>query len=280
MGAKMIRMSGSAEGLISMLTAQKKTFKVQRTSGSTKVNVLDSYGLLNIAYYFNDEHIQMNYLHLITKVREEFKRNEAEIKKHKEVPSVLDIKYYSFSEQTRITQSAGEIHEFKNIIEADITKAYYQAARNLKFISPEFYELCLNLPKEQRLKLLGSIAVRKYINSYENGVHKEQEIKADEIMRKAWFLICDNVAACMTEIQNKLKNDFLFYWVDGIYFVDKAKNKKVIEQIGKKYAFAFKYVKIDGMTSTNKSSHIEIQLKKGDEVKLFYPPKKKIIKYF
>lgn len=278
--SKMIRKSGNPEQMLQMLTAQKKTFKVSRTSGSTKISLTDSYGFVLLTYYYNDEHMSNSYLHLITKVRNEFKANEAEIKKHKELPSVLDIKYYAFSELTRLNDSSGEVLNFENVLEADITKAYYQAARNLKFISPEFYETCLNLPKEQRLKLLGSIAVRKYINSYEDGKHKEQEIKADELMRKAWFLICDNVAACMTEIQNKMQADFLFYWVDGIYFKNSAANKKIIEQVGKKYAFAFKFVSIDKMQSRNLGTHIELELEKDGEKKLFYPPKKRVIKYF
>lgn len=278
--SKMIRKSGNPQQLIDMLTAQKKTFKTSSTSGSTKINVLDSYGFVTLTYYYNDEHMSNSYLHLITKVRSEFKANEAEIKKHKDLPNILDIKYYAFSEQTRINESAGEVINFQNVLEADITKAYYQAARNLKFISPDFYQTCLNLPKEQRLKLLGSIAVRKYINTFESGKHTEQEIKADELMRKAWFLICNHVAECMQEIQNEMSPDFLFYWVDGIYFKDKPENKRIVEKIGKKYNFAFKFVKIDKMQSNNLGSHIELELEKDGEKKLFYPPKKRIIKYF
>lgn len=275
-----IRVQGTGEELIDLLTWQEKNFRTHKTSNTTKIEVLDDSGKVELKYFYSIEEFSMKYLHYIKKIRDEVFSNVHKIKGMKTAEQLLEVKYHAFSERLRVKHEGFTLKHYKNVAEADITKAYYQTARNLGLISEKFYKECLDLPKNERLRLLGTIATKKFIVEYKKGKRTNIEIKMEKELRRAWFIICDHVAQVMTEISEEMGPSFLFYWVDGIYFTDTAKCRQIIRKAGEKFDFEWKFNQIEEMTAINKEGVVEIVLIKDGEKKVFYPPTKSIYKYF
>jgi len=187
--------------------------------------------------------------------------------------------------------AAGEVVTLENVWEADITAAYYRAALNLGFISKELFDTCLKLRKCDRLRLMGSIATRKYNERYDNGELESSEIKKDELLRSAWFKICSYVDMAMKTLKEILGELFLFYWVDGIYFYagKSGKGKRKPDDLlfwekvlGERFHFDWKLIKLSKFEIENKVTYCEIRLWKegADEPKRFYPKREAIKGYY
>lgn len=134
----------------------------------------------------------------------------------------------------------------ENVYEIDLNQAYYYAAYQLGYISEEFFQKTLDLPKHIRLRLLGSIATRTHIEE-SDGEEIWQYTKQDEKMRDIWHNIVCHVDRVMDEMAEALGQRFLFYWVDGIYFSsfgDQDIPARVVEQIAEKNNFEVKKKKL------------------------------------
>lgn len=274
------RQRGSGHDLIDLLIWQGKDFTVHKTSNTTRVDILGDHGKPEQQYFFSIEEFGMKYLHQVKKIREEVAKNVHKIKHLKTADQLLEIKYHAFADRLRMKHEGIGFRHYANVSEADISKAYYQTAKNLGLISEEFYNECLNLPKTERLRLLGTIATQKFITEYKGGKRKSVEVKTDKELRRAWFIICDHIAEVMSEIAEKMGPSFLFYWVDGIYFTDTPQARRIIRQAGQKYGYEWKFNQVEEMNMLNKEGVVEIMLIKEGEKKVFYPPANKIYKYF
>ncbi len=198
------------------------------------------------------------------------------------------INYYRFSKSiTDIDSDIGSVYEVDGVYEADITAAYYAAALGLGFINKNMYRECLKLKKEERLKLMGAIATVSVTRWYNCPLADlPPEVKKDPLLREAWFKICSYVDAALQFLQDYLGESFLFYWVDGIYYVDKAgaysgkSFKDYMTNAG--FLFDWKVTKLKTFELRNKG-FIEIFLEKYKdgrlEQKRFYPKRTAIRSY-
>ena len=175
-----------------------------------------------------------------------------------------------------------------DVYEADISMCYYVTAFKLGFMSEQMYELCKGLPKSHRLKLLGAIATSKTFRRYEDGQIVFETVLEDETLRMAWFKICFYVGQAMQTVKDALKDNFLFYWVDGIYFTypkdAPVAAEELIEDVTNHLFFDWKIKHIHSLEINNKYGKIEMKMidNEGDhedDHRFFYPPKKKIISY-
>lgn len=226
----------------------------------------------DISIYRTDELISFEEMNLQNACKREFKKNEDKIKPI----SNYDIKYNSFSPSLKdVYKDSGSMYSYKGISEIDLTKAYYYAAKNLGYISEEFFNKCMQIPKSQRLRLIGSIATRKTIFEYDPTENKKApvsvKIKQDEKLRLAWDNIVTYVDRAMNEVETYLGKDFLFYWVDGVYFKDHGLNAKKIQLIFKKHGFDSTYEKLHRVDVVNKNGVVELDVYKGENGEIFKP---------
>tara|TARA_R110000824_G_scaffold93950_6_gene227121 strand:- start:2317 stop:3219 length:903 start_codon:yes stop_codon:yes gene_type:complete len=202
----------------------------------------------------------------------------------------IKINYIKFDNSIRqMSDMLGEVVSVKNICEMDITKAYYKVAYNLNYISKEFYEKTLKLPKHIRLRLLGSIARRKIIETYEGEKLIDIKIDKNDRNRAIYNNIRKELDEIIIEAADAIQDYFLFYWVDGIYFKkdDNIKNDEnqssiqVLQYIFEKHNLEYTTKNIQKMTIINKNKHIYLQLyidnKKKSE---FYVPKTNVKQYY
>ena len=104
--------------------------------------------------------------------------------------------------------------------EVDISSAYLYSAHLLGLISKKTFKRIATISKANRLRVLGSIAMRKLVVQYDaSGREQSREWQYNAQLCNAWRHICRRVDMVMSEIADILGNAFLFYWVDGIYFL-------------------------------------------------------------
>lgn len=110
--------------------------------------------------------------------------------------------------------------EISDLVYIDINGAYWQTAHHLGIINDALYLQGLEINKVVRLAALGSLAKTKDVWKYDG-----KDLKKTETIRNPnenlWFAICKRVSDVMIEVVNKVGDDFVFYWVDGIYIKNK-----------------------------------------------------------
>ena len=198
------------------------------------------------------------------------------------------IQFFEFDSSLKyMVETSGDYVEIENVLEMDITKAYYQMALNLGYISKKFFDITLKLPKHIRLRLLGSIATKRVIEKWENGNVVEMKIVEDLRMRDIWFEICYNVGKVMKECSEAIQDYFIFYWVDGIYFQQQPHFSKeydpttqIIANIFQKNGLKFTINELEKISLQNYNDEIMLKCWKEGKIKSnFSVPHKKVKKY-
>lgn len=112
-----------------------------------------------------------------------------------------------------------------DLVCVDVDYAYWQTAYNLRIISKGIYERGLkeDISKVVRLAALGSLAKNKTIWDFDGKVFKREAVINSKTTENLWFAICKTVGDMMASISREVGDDFVFYWVDGIYIKDKSR---------------------------------------------------------
>lgn len=237
---KTIFMAGTAVAKKRFLTKNNCDFAISRTNRTTKIT------LNGVKYVYGcGSGFSFKRLTLHSRLKKEIKDNiiSKNLSHLTSAESVNNIKYYHFNENVKF-YGIGEVIE--DCTSFDINKAYYNCAFNKGYISKSFYDECIQLDKIVRLGLIGSIATKKTTFHYKGGNLVNSDVKEDLELRKVWFSIVKEVDDCLNELSIEFGDDFIFYWVDGIYVKgNKEKHKDLIERISKKYNFEFKNEPVD-----------------------------------
>ena len=279
-----IRCYGSSTDYINHLKRCNVNFVKQQTSSTTIVITEKQKRVFSNTPRFLSKREMMLQKQLLKEIKNNTE-NKIIIKNPKNT-----LNYFKFDNSIReMSDMLGEVVSIKNLCEMDVVKAYYKIAYNLNYISKEFYEKTLKLPKYIRLRLLGSIATRKIIETYEGDKLIDVKIKENEKNRNIWFNICKKLDEVMMEVADGLQDYFLFYWVDGIYFKkddniildDHQPSIQVVKYIFEKHNLDYTIKNIQKLTIINKNKNIYLQLyidnyKKSE----FYVPKTNVKKYY
>lgn len=118
--------------------------------------------------------------------------------------------YFSFDKNFK----SQLINEATNL---DLKSAYATILFNNCFISLETFNFISKLNKIDRLTCIGMLASRKDIFTYQDGRPIMHEEKTNPL--EPYFYYCVNQTACiMDELRKKLEKDFIFTWVDSVYY--------------------------------------------------------------
>lgn len=121
----------------------------------------------------------------------------------------------------------GEV--FDKVCEVDIDQAYWETAYQLGIVNDTIYSTgCKGvISKKARLTALGSLAKKTYIYKFKGKKVIGKEVEKDPLLENLWFTICKRVSDVMHSVIDSLGKDFIFYWVDGIYFKHTKKNVQI-----------------------------------------------------
>lgn len=141
----------------------------------------------------------------------------------KDLPIPVDIRYIKYYQ----TNFKHEKLYADKIYQIDIKSCYASILRNSELITPETFEYIAALSKENRLASIGMLASKKNIFEFdETGNVKEHTVIKSEY--SDYFFYCvQETYRIMDECKYILGDDFLFIWVDAIYFsgnVEKAQS--------------------------------------------------------
>lgn len=144
-----------------------------------------------------------------------------------------ELKYYDFTPPKYLQQSEETIYNI------DIKSAYARVLFRHGIISRKTYEKMQCLPKKDRLASVGMLASRKNIFNMQG--REVVSASSEEKDTAPWFLFCvKKTAELMDKCRAILGKDFLFYWVDGIFFRNERNARKVMELIDREgYACSF-----------------------------------------
>lgn len=249
-------------------------FELSRTNYTASVKFKKE----GIKYFASVEDTQLKTLALMQKVKSHIKKQ----------PKVIDlpcytpdkIQYFKFNSSLydfKIT--AGCYEEIEDVTEVDISAAYATAFLKHGFISPEIHRQITQLPKSDRLKVLGAIATNKEVTTYVKGKPVKKVVLNDPILRNCWFYIVGVIDNVMQGAYNEVRQNALFYYVDGIYLKHCDKAAQAVCDYFKAAGYGFKCTYFDKIAVLNTGSSLKIAVPTDKRIKLFTIPQRKIISY-
>jgi len=136
-----------------------------------------------------------------------------------------DIKYIEVSKKLK----SGDVYE--DVYCLDLVSAYFQMALMLGVISPDIYKEGIGIDKVTRLASLGSLARRTEVREYDGKEYRLLETIESTATENCWFAICYKVGELMLKASKSLGDEFIFYWVDGIFFKNTPENIKKVSDV-------------------------------------------------
>ena len=115
-----------------------------------------------------------------------------------------------------VSQNKNSFHA-KQVLNIDISSAYATCLVRNGLISEKTYGIIKKLPKTERLPCVGMLATSHTKFYYSNGECYNVDVYRAPTASVFFYLI-DEINYIMQEIQFLLGVDFIFYWVDGIFF--------------------------------------------------------------
>lgn len=167
--------------------------------------------------------------------------------KEKPKPIVDDVKYFDFNSESILKRARKQ-----QVYNIDIKSAYANALKNNGYITDKTFGMLATLSKKDRLASVGMLASKKCITEYTNTGNAVVYYEQIADTAPFFFFCVQAINKIMEEIRQAIGSDFLFYWVDGIFFT--GERKEEIEAIMFKYGYSFSFCKIDNLNiiETNK----------------------------
>lgn len=152
----------------------------------------------------------------------------------------------------------------------DLTSAYATLLYTNCFIQKSTFEFLAKLPKRVRLIAVGMLASNKDIFSYQDGVPIFHD-KITNPLENYFYWCLDKTAEVMRNLKAKLETDFIFTWVDSIYYLPHAANDLIIENEIKLSGLSGKFTPLENLKIVKNDEIIRID---------FYDTIKNKPKYF
>lgn len=182
------------------------------------------------------------------------------------VNSKIEYPDLTYCDVSFFLQDIERTDQYFDIINIDLSNAYAQVLFIYGFITEDTYNFLLKIPKLDRLAAVGMLASQKRVFNYDKDgeIIFYDKVKAkDKLGRETQgiFIFCIKIVGdLMIELARILKDDFLFFWVDGIYFKKTDKINTLFEKITES-GFKFKTKNIPCFKSSLKENEkIKIEL--------------------
>lgn len=133
-------------------------------------------------------------------------------------------------------------YKAKQVLNIDISSAYATCLVRNGLITEKTYAVLKTLPKTERLPCVGMLATSHTKFHYSNGECYNVDVFRAPTAPVFFFLI-DEINYLMQQIQFFLGEDFIFYWVDGVFFNFDTPPEKVqmIENFLTQSGYDYKY---------------------------------------
>ncbi len=155
----------------------------------------------------------------------------------------------------------------KNI---DINSAYASCLFYNDLISEKTYKYIRSLKKEERLPCVGMLARSHTLFKYQEGVCTEILHHREPTAQVFYYLISE-INYLMTDIEFELGGDFIFYWVDGIFFKQFTPPKKIrtVEEMILEQGYGFKYEDVRDLRYYKRGEKYVVEMLKNKDRKVY-----------
>lgn len=210
--------------------SRKIPFKIEQTLSTTKLYFDDK-----VYHYVENTSKLNNYeLNLINRVKKD-------IQNYTLKTEVLPTKYIDLDEKKNF-DSIDQIYEL------DLNASYWNIAHKNNFISNETYKYALEnkkISKKARLISLGALA-KKTHTTYFDGKQFTKYEERENINKDYFFYITRKNYEIMSVLKLIANKDYLFYWVDAIFFKGNEALKNISNYLNSQN-IGYKVYKIDSI---------------------------------
>lgn len=158
----------------------------------------------------------------------------------------------------------------KELLNIDISSAYVHAIYNSKLITKETFDYLQTLKKGERLPALGMLASTYTKFFYKNGKCVDYEVHR-EPTAPVFFKLIEEVNDVMEECRWILGDDYIFHWVDGVFFKRSTSVRKInqVEEILQEFNFPYKYESVSDFNLSKNEDNFVISMIKNGESKRY-----------
>lgn len=210
------------KGFIRLLIEFKKDFTLVTTGYTTEIHFKDQ------KFVFSNSLPDWKVFDCYNRIKKDVEQSQI----HIDTIPKIDISYYKIN--SFLKKPCAELPD--HLVCLDLNSAYLSVLLNYGIISKDTFMYVQKSGKLARLKSVGMLATLKTIETYKEGkLSGKPESKFDPHKRNIFFLACHEVGKLMEEIATMYKDEFFFYWTDGIYFDGNAnlnRAKHIIQSKG------------------------------------------------
>jgi len=165
--------------------------------------------------------------------------------------------------------------DFNNAVCIDLNSAYLQALFNLTLITKETkLWIETKLTKSERMVAVGMLAKQKEILHFNEG-KIQQDYKEPSKNRFIFNAVIQEVASIMKQVKLHHLDDFIAYWVDGIYLKNEFIAYDIVEEF-EKAGFPCKIENVTEFKSRFKFNYMEYTYFKDGVFKVLNLPIKSV----
>lgn len=185
--------------------------------------------------------------------------------KKRPVPDVKpeDVRYFQHNFKSNIY--------IDTVYNIDLKSAYATILFNEGFIDKETYVYVCAGSKQERLASVGMLASRKEIFSFHNGVPiSETEVVSEN--SGFFFYAAKRTFDIMDELKRICGQDYLYTWVDGIYFLPNVDTKEKCQEYLQSSGLKNSFDQLQEFEVRIKQNEIVVTFKKGAKLRRFSLP--------
>jgi hypothetical protein len=204
------------------LKEQGATFTSQETSYTKRIKIGKNQVL------FSDSPINPIELKMMNMVR----TSASEFEEPEMLESEPEIDFYKFYDFDEVASFDG--------VKIDLSQAYWQAAINIGLVTPEIQAFFIEnqkaigdekMIKMARLRALGSLATKKTVKEFKDGVLIDEKLVYNRAHRELYLYICERVAEVMHDLACEFMQHVRYYYWDCIFLENTVDIKEVQEKI-------------------------------------------------
>lgn len=164
---------------------------------------------------------------------------KTDVLKSENAKQIIEAKY--LKSNFGVSQNVNSF-QAKQVLNIDISSAYATCLYTNGLITDKTYATIKSLPKTERLPCVGMLAT-----SHTKFYYRDGECYNVDVFRAptapVFFYLIDEINYIMQQIQFLLGVDFIFYWVDGVFFNYDTPPEKIqmIEQFLSDSGYDYKY---------------------------------------
>lgn len=186
----------------------------------------------------------------------------------KKSDKTLEILQQDWSTENFDSKNGLKPCKYKTVLNLDITSAYPYCLFINKLISQDTFNYLMALPKSERLPAIGMIAKKSVWIDYSNGKASNWDVKTGEYAN-IFFFVIQQITDLMAWAADIAGDDFLFYWVDGIFLKPTISKKKLQEITGifAEQGYYYKYENVKNFSVVRENDKLFINMIKNGEEK-------------